>query len=280
MSEVESTQGWMHIEGGVRLYGRRWPVKNPKAQVVIIHGYADHAARYEHVARFLRAEKIASFTADLRGHGHSDGARGYINDFDEYLQDVDAILEVLKREQISVPLFIVGHSMGGLVALLYALRRKPDLRGLVVSSPFLGVAMKVPPLKVALGRLMSRIYPKLALASGINPYDLSHDRAVGDAYAADPAVFKTVTARWYTEAMAAADEVKSHAAEIELPTLILQAGQDRLADPKAAKPLCEKLGASDKTYIEYPDFYHEIFNESEKERPLSDMRDWILKRAS
>lgn len=275
MNHSDATQGWMHVEGGVRLAGRRWPCKDPIAAVVIIHGYADHSLRYTHVGRFLRENQISAFAVDLRGHGQSDGPRGHVASFDDYLDDVDAILNVVEQNRLNVPVFVLGHSMGGLVALAHAIRRPHKYQGLILSSPFLGVAIQVPAIKQALGRVMSVIWPPLALPSGIDPRDLTHDTAICDEYASDPLVFKTATARWYTEAMKSIDAVKSNASKLKLPTLILQAAEDKLADPKAAKPLFDRLGSEDKSYIEYPSFYHEIFNEIEKEKPLNDMQQWI-----
>ncbi|MBI3736569.1 lysophospholipase [Candidatus Sumerlaeota bacterium] len=278
MNGSESTQGWMHISGGVRLFGRRWPVASPKATVVIIHGYADHIGRYNHVGRFLKGAGLNVFAADLRGHGQSDGDRGYVSNFDEYLDDVEATINVVRQESSAAPIFLLGHSMGGLVSLCYAIQRQPEIAGMVISSPFLGVAIKVSPLKIMLGKMMSKLHPKLALSSGINPADLSHDPAVGEAYSADPLVFKTVTARWYTEAMRAIGFVSANAADFTYPILILQAAEDRLADPKASRPLFDRLASQDKTYIEYPGFYHEIFNEIEKEKPLEETKNWFLNR--
>ncbi len=278
MSAPTANEAWTQSRDGARLFYRHWPVENATCAVAIIPGYADHSGRYSHVADFLTGGGIEVYALDLRGHGNSDGARGHVSRFDHYHDDVDALLSVIAEKSQGKPLFILGHSMGGLVALSYAIRRSPDCKGIAVSSPFLGVAMKVPEIKVLLGRVMSVVYPSLALPSGLNPYDLSHDRAVGDAYSADPLVFKTATARWFTETMRAIAETKAGARNLKLPCLILQAGDDRLADPEASKPLFDSLGSSDRTYIEYPNFYHEIFNEDGKEKPMGDLINWIKAR--
>lgn len=279
---------------GTSLAGRKWRAGAPRAVVALVHGYADHSGRYAHVAEFLGEAGVSVVAVDLRGHGASAGKRGHVASFDEYLDDVDALLAEAGREAARgagggieggagasaapVPVFLVGHSMGGLVSLLYAMRRGGDFRGLAVSSPFLGVGIPVPPVKAALGRVMSAAWPSLAMGSGINPRNLSHDPEVARAYADDPLVFKTATARWFTEALAAIDEVRRRAGELRKPCLILQAGEDRLCDPKASGPVFEAMGADDKTFIDYPGLYHEIFNETERERPLGDLRGWIEAR--
>jgi alpha-beta hydrolase superfamily lysophospholipase len=272
---IESTT---HSKDGTRLFYLRWPVENPRAFVAMIPGYADHAGRYRHVAAHLNDSGISAAVVDLRGHGRSAGRRGYVGRFDRYLEDIEAFLEAIQSSSMRIPLFILGHSMGGLVALNYMVHRPAPCKGLIVSSPFLGVAIRVPPIKIALGRLMSVIYPWLALPSGINPNDLSHDASVCNAYANDPLVFKTATARWFTEAMSSIEEVKLGAQRIQLPCLFLQAGDDRLADPNESEPLFNRIASPDKKFIRYASFFHEVFNEIENEKPLNDMTDWILKR--
>jgi len=272
-STVQSTRG-------TTLSYVRWPAENPRAAVAIVHGYADHAARYQHVAAHMNANGISACALDLRGHGESSGPRGYVWRFHDYLEDLDAFFNAIQLESMRVPCFVLGHSMGGLVVLNYAVHHKLECRGLIVSSPFLGVAIKVPPAKEFLGRIMSAIYPRLSLPSGINPNDLSHDQSICDTYANDPLVFKTANARWYTEALRAIEQVKSGASTIKLPCLFLQAGDDRLADASASEPLFNQLGSNDKKFVRYPDFFHEIFNEVEKEAPLAEMTQWILEHCA
>lgn len=277
---MSGIEGELQSADGTRLFWRRWAASGEaRGAVAIIPGYADHSGRYGHVAELLVEAGMAVAAIDLRGHGKSDGRRGYVRRFDDYLNDAIALIDAARATAPGKPLFLLGHSMGGLVALQTAIHREPKIRGLIVSSPFLGVAMKVPAIKEALGRVMSLVCPILSLPSGIDPYNLSHDRAVGNAYAADPLVFKTANARWYTEALGAAEETLLRAGRIQGPCLVMQAGQDRLADPKKSRPLFEALGSLDKRHIVYPEMFHEIFNETDKQVPLGELRDWIAERA-
>lgn len=275
---VKEAEAAARSKDGTELFYRRWRVGSPRGCVLIVHGYADHSGRYPHVAKFLNEVGLDVFAADVRGHGKSGGARGHTMRFDRYLEDVDAALEAMRRDGASGPAFVLGHSHGGLIALNYALHRKPDWRGLIVTSPFLGVAMKVPPVKLAAGRLMSKLFPSFSLPSEIPPEYLSHESDVVRGYANDPLVFKTATARWFTEAMGAIDEVYDRAGEIKVPTLMLAAGDDRVADPSKAEPLFQRLGAEDKQFVSYAGFYHEILNETEKERVFAEIRPWIERR--
>lgn len=278
MTTVTAVKRTIESRDGTALIVRHWPVENPRARVLIVPGYADHSGRYEHVADWLGEAGLDVCAVDLRGHGESDGARGHVQSFTEYLEDVDALIEFATGVSEADKTFLLGHSMGGLVAINYGIERKPDFEGVIVTSPFLGVAAKVSPVKVFIGRMMSAVRPRLALPNEIDPGFLSRDGAVGEAYAADPLVFNTVTARWYTEAMAAIENASRRAGEFTLPYLHLQAGADRIADPSRGKPLHDRIGSSDKSFVEYPGFYHEILNETEKEKPLGDMRAWILER--
>lgn len=263
---------------GTRIFHRRWPVENSKANVLIIHGYAEHSGRYDHVAAFFNSMGFGVRAFDVRGHGRSSGVRGHTRRFSDYLDDAELMLDLIAREDGDPSPFILGHSHGGLIALSLAINREPKTRGLLVTSPFLGVAVKVAPAKLAVGRLLSAIYPSLSLSTGLPSGYLSHDQAVCSAYANDPLVFGTATARWYTEAMGAIDEVFRRAGELDLPLILLHAGDDRVADPSRAKPFFDAVGSRDKTYIDYPSFYHEVMNEEGKERVFADMREWILKR--
>jgi alpha-beta hydrolase superfamily lysophospholipase len=161
------------------------------------------------------------------------------------------------------------------VAMRYALERPEAVRALALSSPFLGIKVQVPGWKSALGRLASRVYPGLSIPGEIDPALLSHDAAVGRAYAADALVPKVATARWYTEAVAAQAEVRARAPELRVPLLLLHGADDRIADPAASQAVFDRIGGSDKTLTMYPGLYHEIFNEIERGRVIQDLVTWL-----
>lgn len=273
-----ATEHWTQSPDGTRLFYRRWPVERPRAAVAIVHGYAEHSGRYDHVAAMLNDLGMDVFALDVRGHGKSAGARGHAGDYAEYDADVRALLARVRAESPAKRIFVLGHSNGGLITLFYALRPDPDIAACIVTAPFLGTAMKVPGWKSFLGRVMSSVYPTLTMPSGLPTSALSHDPEVVRAYEQDPLVFPTATAGWFTAALAAMERVKSGASGIKLPFLVMQGTGDRLADPTQARPLFDALGSADKKYIEYPGFYHEIMNEVEKDRVLGDIRAWLEPR--
>ncbi len=274
-SEEES---WLTVPDGLGLAWGCWPVERPAAWIAIIHGYAEHAGRYGLTAADFNARGWGVAGLDLRGHGRSGGARGHVRRFEDYRSDLDAWLAALGARIDSEPLFVLGHSFGGLVAADYAWRRSPPWRGLILSSPFFGVARPVPPWKRALGRLASIVLPSLAFASGIRPEELSHDPEVGRAYAADPLVFRTATAGWFFETSRAIAAAFDAAAELRLPTLILSAAEDRVADPSRARDFFERLGSPDKEFISFPEMYHEILNETGRRGVIERISRWIERR--
>jgi acylglycerol lipase len=215
---------------------------------------------------------------DLRGHGKSEGRRGHILAFDDYVNDVSAIVEVAKREmQEERKYFLLGHSMGGLIALDFALRYPTRINGVILSSPSLGIEVKVPFLKKAMGKFMSSVAPGLTLSNGIDITRLSHDKQVVRAYGDDPLVHDRVSARWFTEFMRVMEKVGNSAPELKVPILMQLAGDDALTDLNASQKFFDGLTVDDKAVYVYERLYHEIYNESEelKSGPLQDLDDWI-----
>ena len=248
------------------------PPEGKAGFLCIIPGYCDHRGRYRDTAADLARAGYRVAVVDLRGHGESGGQRAHALSFDDYLEDVDAALASCAGGETPI---LVGHSMGGLVALRYALERPGAVRALALSSPFLGIKVRVPAWKTVLGRVASRVYPGLSIPNEIDPMLLSHDGAVGRAYAADPLVPKVATARWYTEATTAHAVVRARAPEVRLPVLLLHGGDDRIADPAASQAVFDRLGSSDKVLTMYPGLYHEIFNETDRGRVIQDLVTWL-----
>lgn len=272
------TEHWTQSQDGTRLFYRRWPVESPKAAVAIVHGYAEHSGRYDHVAAMLNDLDLDVFALDVRGHGKSDGVRGHAGDYAEYRADVAALLGRIREESATERILILGHSNGGLITLNYALNPDSDVFAIVVTAPFLGTAMKVPAWKSTLGRIMAKIYPTLSMPSGLPTDGLSHDKAVVKAYEEDPLVFSTATAGWFVAAVAAQEKVKAEASRITLPCLMMQGTADPLVDASMARLLFDALGSTDKKYVDYDGMYHEIMNETENEKVLNEIREWIAVR--
>ncbi|MEL6340170.1 MAG: lysophospholipase [Myxococcota bacterium] len=265
-------------DSGVRLHVHRWsPSEGPtRARLLIVHGYAEHAERYRELALHLAPHGIETVAPDLRGHGRSDGARGFVSDFDEYAADVDAVRSSLATE---CPIFILGHSNGGLVALDYVDRYAPSVAGLIVTNPYLELAMSVPPLKLMLGRLAAKLYPRLAVPSGIPPEVISRDPHIVALYDRDPLVFKTATVGYVTEHDRCAARVQT-LTELSLPLLFIRSDADPLVSAEANARFSEKLQSPDKTVWLREGALHEVLNELGREALHADIASWIVARAS
>lgn len=244
----------------------RWPHETPRAQVLLIHGFGEHAQRYDELARSLARAGFDVHAYDHRGHGHSSGARGYVDRFGRYLDDLDAVLAHCEAARGGKPRFVVAHSMGGLVALMELVDRKPAWNGLVLSSPFLKVKLKVPMWKVLAAQAASRVHPHLALPSGLKGDAAARDPDIARLYDSDPLNLKLATARWFTESLAAQERVFAEASTVELPLLLMHGEADVIADPQASASLFPRLGSRDKTLELVAGAYHEIFNDPPAER--------------
>jgi lysophospholipase len=197
--------------------------------------------------------------------------------FDDYLADVQALVETAIGDRAPVPTFLLGHSMGGLIATRFAQERPSGLRGLLLSSPFFRVKMAVPVLKRAAARVLTHITPWLALAADVDPGDLSRDPEVGRLYMADPLVTHVATTRWFTEAMGAQALAFARAEKIAIPVLIVAGADDKVVDPEAWRELFARLKTPDRTLKVWEGLRHEILNEPEKEQVLGVFIDWIEK---
>jgi acylglycerol lipase len=268
---------------GTTLHELTWPAATAQGGVAIIHGYGEHIGRYDHIGKALAARGLTARGIDFRGHGQSAGGRGHIQRFDEYLDDLAALAQRCASELSGRPLFLLAHSMGALVAAEYLLKHGSDpFAGVVLSSPYFALKLKVPAIKIAAGKLFSRLVPKLALPTGLKGADVCADPELQKLYDADPLNNKNATARWFTEATAAQEHVAAHAGEIRVPILMMQGAADRVADPDAARAAFEKFASADKTLSWLEGQYHEVFNEPKETRDknVGALCDWLMARVN
>lgn len=260
---------------GLSIFYRSWQTKNPKATIMISHGYAEHSGRYDDFANFLVKNGFSIFALDHRGHGKSGGEAAHVDSFSQYVDDLHKFRQLV-QEQISNPLYLLGHSMGGVIAGLYAIKFQSNLAGLILSSPYLKNAVKVPAIKLALAGLIAKVTPKLVVVPPLDANLVSHDQEIVEKYKNDPLNYTEGTkARMGSELINAGPMVLKDAGRINLPTLLLYGDDDKIADPEGSKELFEKLGAKDKTLSGYKGYYHEILNEVEREKVYMDILDWL-----
>lgn len=249
------------------LYRSAEPAGALKADVVLIHGFAEHLGRYNHVVDALVSAGYRVRGVDLRGHGQSDGKRGFVRRWRDYGDDALAAIARCPTEP-----FVVAHSMGALVAL--DLLREQPIRGLVLSSPLLRPIVDAPAWKKASARLLSRITPWLSMGNELDPTAVTRDEATQRAYGADPLVFQTVTPRWYTEMLAASARVRDHAARFTAPALIQVGSAEKVVDPQRVADLAREWGGPAE-FIRWDGLYHELMNEPERAEVLSRVIGWL-----
>lgn len=252
---------------GTSLFATLYPTAapSPKGNALVVHGYADHGGRYQEVATTLNDSGLNALCVDLRGHGRSDGDRGLIKKFDDYVEDLEAALAQLSEHFGDLDVLLVGHSNGGLLALrLLAdpFRCPKTIKAAVISSPFLALQVKAPA-KILFAKVASRLLPSLALPNEIKSSDLSHDPAKVKEHEHDTLCIDVASARWFTEAVACQQWVEEYAHRIAVPTLWVVAGSDKLANPEQTRKVHTRL-SSESSYHEFPEMYHEVFNETER----------------
>ena len=276
---VEHRTGTFKGKGGLNLFYQAWVPCHSGAVIALIHGIGEHSGRYDHVGRRFAGEGYAVFAYDHRGHGRSQGTRGHVDRFEDYLDDVDAFLALVREQNPGKKVFLYGHSMGGLIALGYAEGHPGSLGGVIVTSPCLGLTVKVPPTKAALARVLSSLLPRLALDSGLPLKYLARNQRVGEEYAKDPHVGRKVSTRWYCELVRAMAEVNARAAQLAVPVIILQGGDDHLVSAEQTIRFYEQAGTPDKRLKVYEGFYHEIHNEDDREQVFQDVLAWLVRRS-
>lgn len=283
MSDTISETGHLHRPDNTRIFFRTRRPTDParaSALVIVLHGVAEHSGRYQHVIDHLAEAGFAVFAPDHRGHGESSGTRVFVQRFREYTDDVQALIAHAQSIVPGRKVVLLGHSMGGLVAIQHLIDHAGVAELAVLTGPGLGIAVPVPKWKDALGRVMSKVWPTLAIPTGIGPELVSRDPAVVKAYAEDPKVTKKATARWYTEFLDAQARAFERAPGLKVPLLVLTGGKDQLVSVAAQEKWFEAVGSQDKTHIPYPALFHEVMNEPEKAAVLGDITRWLEARVA
>ncbi|MDQ6857163.1 MAG: lysophospholipase [Candidatus Dormibacteraeota bacterium] len=260
---------------GVPVAHREWlPDGDARGTVVIAHGINEHGARYAYVAERLVKDRWMVAAPDHRGHGLSGGRRAAVERFDDWITDLDSYVQDVLIDAPR-PLFLVGHSLGGLIATVYALRHQDALDGLVLSSPSVMPPAAMSPTTLRVGRFLSRWAANLPVVA-LRLDAVSRDPQVVDAYRSDPLVhLGKVRARTGAEILKAIDEVHREISHLRLPVLTVQGTVDLLVDPNAARWVDAHVGSPDHTLRIYEGLYHEVFNEPERDAVLEDVATWL-----
>lgn len=263
---------------GLQLFARSWESEQkPKAVICLVHGLGEHSGRYNCLADFLSKSGYITLSFDLRGHGRSDGKRGHADSLDVLLDDITSLLSEASLRFPGKPSFLYGHSLGGLLTLVYAMRCQSPLAGAITVAPGLKTSLTEQRLKVAFAYMFAPVLPHLSLPTGLDPTSLSRDPEVVRAYITDPLVHDRATLRLARDALAAIPWVFEHAGDLHLPLLIMHGTADRLVFPESSQEFAH-LVQSDVTLKLWDGFYHEIHNEPEKQTVFAYLLNWLNKR--
>ena len=279
-----NAEGKLKTGDGVDLFWQSWQPAEAIGVIVLIHGLADHGGRYLGTGQYLASHGWVVYACDLRGHGlSSDGhqaGRVHVDTYSDYAQDVSATIALAKQGYPDLPLVILGHSMGGLVSLTYALNHPYELDALVLSSPALGAHpdTQLPSILDLLLRFLVHIRPRLLFSSDLDSNAICRDPEVVQAYINDPLVSDKVSARWYVEITRAIRDIQGRASELGIPTLLMQSGDDHLIDPQAAQRWSRHAPPDLLKLVIWDGLYHEMFNEPEKDKVHACVLEWLTQQ--
>ena len=276
MSDVHSFE--LNTADGMSLSARAWMPETPRAIVALVHGIAEHSGRYAFLAERANQNELGVVSVDLRGHGRSPGERSYVERFDDYLLDVDALLAKARELAAGRPVFLMGHSMGGAIALRWVAQRRQSVAGLILSSAALKIGGDVPRLLVALAPLLSRWLPHLR-GKRFDPAVISRDPAAVAAYVNDPLVsLEAPPARTGAELLQAMVANHAAAAGLTLPVYLFHGDADRLTDPAGSREIHDLWGGQDRTLRLWPGSRHETLNDLDREAVAAELFEWVAAR--
>lgn len=265
--------------GGVRIVYDVWtPAGEPSGVVVLAHGYGEHARRYDHVAQKFGEAGLAMYALDHRGHGRAGGKRVRVRQMSEFVSDYAQLVEIARAENRGRPLIVLGHSMGGGIVFAYGVQHPGAYDLMVLSGPAIAAHTGVSKLKAVVGKAVGSILPDLPIES-IDANLVSRDPEVVADYVADPLVYRGKIPAGIGKALLLVGEtMEKHAPAITAPLLVVHGENDQLVSAQGSRRLVSCIGSTDVELKVYPDLYHEVFNEPEREQVLDDVTNWIAAR--
>jgi alpha-beta hydrolase superfamily lysophospholipase len=258
------------------MYYQYWKVGGtPRAVILVVHGASEHSGRYQHFAEHFVQSGYAVAAFDNIGHGRSDGARGHVRRFSDYVDTLDIFQQQVAMDFPGVPQILLGHSMGGLISTLYLLTNQQRFAGCVLSGPAIKTELEPPTLQWWLIRSLSLLLPRLGVLQ-LDASGVSRDPAEVERYVNDPLNYSgKLSAREVSELFKSMNYAQQNVSAISLPMLLLHGGADVMASPEGSRFLDEHIASKDKTLQIYPGLFHEIFNEPEKEQVFGDIDTWL-----
>jgi alpha-beta hydrolase superfamily lysophospholipase len=274
-----------HVEGeftgiqSTNIYYQGWlPEGEARAVLLIVHGLGEHCGRYMNVVNHFVPLRYAVYGLDHIGHGKSGGEREFVERFSDFTDTLLLYYAMVSEWQPGLPIYLLGHSLGGAIATYHLLDRQQDFEGAILSAPAVEIGKGVSQITILMSRLLAKVAPKMGLVT-LDPSGISKDPQVVEDYVNDPLVFHDKTpARLGAELLGAMMRITDEAGKLTLPLIIVQGGADSMIEPSGAQMLYDKASSEDKTIRIYEGLYHEVFNEPEREMVLKDVEDWLESR--
>lgn len=276
------TEMVVHARDGLPLHLYGWqPPAAPKGVLVVTHGHGEYALKYTHVAEALTAGGYAYVGYDTRGHGRSGGPRGHVPRYEAFLSDLHQIREAAAGLFPRLPLFLLGHSLGGQITLAYLIERQPQIAGAAVSAPWLRLIFAPPAWKQTLARVLSSTAPVFQQDTGLDAaVPMTHDEVLKNSYPEPELSHSLMSARLATEALARGEAVFWRAEEVHTPLLLLHGDADGVFAASDSQEFFSRVSASHKRLHLYPGLYHELFNEIERQTVFADVLRWLDERVA
>ncbi len=270
-------ENFLECRDGIKLFYKRDIPEGAIANIIINHGFAEHCDRYDYVTKKFNQEKIGVYRYDLRGHGRSKSKKGDIKSFMDFVNDGDEMVSLAKEEYPEMPLFMLGHNMGGFITCLYGIKYPSRLEGQIFSGAAVKRLPQVEGIKGDLYKLINIFLPKMKIKN-----QLSKDVcSVVEDYEKDPLVLKQVTLNLYVQFLVkGVDWIEENIEKYNYPCLITHGEKDKIVPKEIAIYLYNSISSDKKEIKIYDDLYHEILNEKEKDKVLSDMINWIYKKTN
>lgn len=265
---------------GFQLHYKQWIPESIKIGIIFAHGIGEHSGRYDQVARYFCDKNIAFYALDHQGHGQSDGKRGHIPNFKNFVEDLERFRQFILSSQGDAPLFLMGHSMGGLIAFRYLIEHQDHVNGAIFSAPSLKIKMQIPAWKNAMALALARIAPSITVKNGINADLLTHDESVVNLYRNDPLVHPFISLSLYFDMIDTGEYCLEQAHRITCPVLFLFGGNDEITDIETTRQAFDKMHSDDKQFHVFKGEFHEILNELNKKEIFATILNWLEARFS
>ncbi|MFN8578588.1 MAG: alpha/beta hydrolase [Candidatus Sericytochromatia bacterium] len=268
-------RNYFKSKDNIDLFEQSWIPENSDKVLIIMHGLKDHSSRYEAFAQKLVKNNISVYAFDLRGHGYSRGEKVWVNSFDEYIDDLDLFYKRIKEKEKNKKIFIMGHSMGGAIATLFAMEKKPEINSLILSAPALKVGKDISEFKIGLVNFLSGVFPHLGLLE-LDDNGFSRDKKVIEDMKKDPLIYQSNgAAKTANELLKSLVKINSKISDFNYNFIVLHGTDDKITNPEGSDELYKKSISQKKEIKKYKGFYHDLLHEPNNEIVYDDIYNWI-----